>query len=92
MLSVFELERHLSPLQVTADFVCIRLHGPGNKYQGSYSDASLKKWAKYCLEWKKENKDVFIYFDNDQLGYAAFNAQRLISFVEKMSETNKVSN
>ncbi len=30
---IYELEHHLSPMEVTADFVYIRLHGPGNKYQ-----------------------------------------------------------
>jgi uncharacterized protein YecE (DUF72 family) len=80
---IYELEHHLSPLEVTADFVYIRLHGPGNKYQGSYTDAALKKWAKYCRQWQKEGKDVYVYFDNDQQGYAAFNAQRLISLVDK---------
>jgi uncharacterized protein YecE (DUF72 family) len=39
---IYELEHHLSPLKVTADFLYIRLHGPGNKYQGSYTDAELK--------------------------------------------------
>lgn len=78
---IYELEHHLSPLAVTADFVYIRLHGPGNKYQGKYSDTVLKKWAKRCTEWQKEKKDVFVYFDNDQAAYAAFNAKRLAELV-----------
>ena len=78
---IYELEGHISPLQVTADFVYIRLHGPGNKYQGSYSDAVLRKWAKRCLAWQQQKKDVYIYFDNDQEGYAAFNAKRLQKLV-----------
>ncbi len=36
------------------------------------------QWAKRCKEWQKEGKDVFVYFDNDQNGYAAFNAMTLI--------------
>ena len=80
---IYELEHHLSPLEVTADFVYIRLHGPGNKYQGSYPDKSLKKWAKLCLDWQKEERDVFVYFDNDQQAYAAFNAQRLKEMVKR---------
>jgi uncharacterized protein YecE (DUF72 family) len=80
---IYELANHVSPLQVTANFVYIRLHGPGDKYQGSYTDKSLKKWATLCVDWKKEKKDVFIYFDNDQEGYAAYNAQRLSSLVDK---------
>jgi uncharacterized protein YecE (DUF72 family) len=75
---IYELDGHLSPLEITADFVYIRLHGPGAKYQGSYTEETLQGWADRCKEWAK-NKDVYIYFDNDQEGYAAFNAQRLIA-------------
>lgn len=75
---IYELEHHLSPVEVTADFVYIRLHGPGNKYEGSYTRAALKKWAKRCLLWQQEKKDVYVYFDNDQAGYAAFNAHQLL--------------
>ena len=80
---VYELEYHQSPLVITADFVYIRLHGPGNKYQGSYNDQSLAEWAGRCRDWSKEGKDVFIYFDNDQNGYAAFNARSLKELVSK---------
>jgi uncharacterized protein YecE (DUF72 family) len=80
---IYELEHHISPLQVTADFVYVRLHGPGNKYQGNYKDPDLKKWARQCVEWNKQKRSVFVYFDNDQAGYAAFNAQQLMQFVKK---------
>jgi uncharacterized protein YecE (DUF72 family) len=71
---IYELEYHLSPLETTADFVYIRLHGPGKKYQGSYPDKTLRTWASRCRQWNSEKKDVYIYFDNDQNAYAAFNA------------------
>lgn len=74
---IYQLAGHLSPLTTTADFVYIRLHGSGDKYQGSYNDATLKEWAKRCKEWQKDGKDVYLYFDNDQAGYAAFNAQKI---------------
>jgi uncharacterized protein YecE (DUF72 family) len=73
---IYELAGHISPIQITADFIYLRLHGPGNKYQGSYSDETLQEWADECLKWSQE-KDVFVYFDNDEQGYAAFNALRL---------------
>jgi uncharacterized protein YecE (DUF72 family) len=78
---IYELEYHISPFKITADFVYIRLHGPGKKYAGSYTNAILKQWAQRCKEWAAEGKDVFIYFDNDQLGYAAFNAKALKEMV-----------
>lgn len=81
---IYELAGHMSPHKVTADFVYIRLHGPtGNKYQGSYSKESLQGWAKKCNEWRADGKDVFVYFDNDEAGYAAFNAITLQNMIEK---------
>jgi uncharacterized protein YecE (DUF72 family) len=80
---IYELEHHFSPTPITADFVYVRLHGPEGKYAGSYTDTELKKWADQCVNWKKEEKDVFFYFDNDQLGYAAFNAIRLKELISE---------
>src|SRR5688572_15404792 len=61
---IYELGGHESPKEVTADFVYVRLHGPGNKYQGSYNNDRLKKWAEHLLQWSEDGKDVYIYFDN----------------------------
>jgi uncharacterized protein YecE (DUF72 family) len=74
---LYELNGHQSPQIITADFVYIRLHGPGAKYQGSYPKATLKKWADIILDWQNKGIDTYLYFDNDQAGYAAFNAQTL---------------
>ena len=49
--------------------------------RGSYSDAVLQQWAKQCVEWQKRNKEVYIYFDNDEKGYAAFNARQLLQMI-----------
>ncbi|MHC2993277.1 hypothetical protein OB13_17450 [Pontibacter sp. HJ8] len=80
---IYELEYHMSPLEVTADFVYVRLHGPETKYAGSYSEEALNNWADKCLEWQQQRLDVYVYFDNDQLGYAAFNAKRLQELVSE---------
>jgi uncharacterized protein YecE (DUF72 family) len=74
---IYHLAHHLSPLEITADFVYIRLHGPGNKYQGSYDTKSLHEWAKRCRKWMSSGLDVYVYFDNDEAGYAAANAATL---------------
>lgn len=77
---IYELGGHTSPAYVTADFVYLRLHGPGNaKYQGSYTEKQLEDWAAQCQEWRREGLDVFVFFDNDERGYAAFNARMLQS-------------
>jgi uncharacterized protein YecE (DUF72 family) len=80
---IYELEREVSPLAVTADFVYVRLHGPDGKYQGSYSDTVLKKWARQIRRWTKDKKEVYVYFDNDQKAHAAQNAIRLIQLLHK---------
>lgn len=80
---IYELEHHVSPLITTADFVYVRLHGPAGKYAGSYTNAELKKWTKRCQQWQKQRKDVYVYFDNDQSGYAAFNAKTLQKLLSK---------
>lgn len=79
---IYELAGHITPFEVTADFVYVRLHGPGGKYQGSYPDEALQIWADKCRKWAK-TKDVYVYFDNDQEGYAAFNAITLQKMVRQ---------
>lgn len=78
---IYELAGHRSPLALTANFVYVRLHGPGDKYQGSYTAPVLKEWAEKCQRWQKEGKDVYFYFDNDERGYAAENAKKLIAIM-----------
>ena len=77
----FHLAGYQSPVELTADFTYIRLHGPGGKYQGSYTDDDLKEWASKIKRWKSRLKAVYVYFDNDDSGYAAHNALRLREMV-----------
>jgi uncharacterized protein YecE (DUF72 family) len=79
---IYELQYHMAPIVTTADFVYARLHGPERKYAGNYSNDALHWWAGKCKEWSNEGLDVYIYFDNDQLGYAAFNALVLKKLTE----------
>jgi uncharacterized protein YecE (DUF72 family) len=74
---LFELAGEQTPKEVTADFVYIRLHGPNGAYQGQYNQAVLTGWAKEFRKWRKEGKEIFCYFDNDEAGYAAQDAGRL---------------
>jgi uncharacterized protein YecE (DUF72 family) len=73
----FHLAGVESPVEITADIAYIRLHGPGGKYQGSYSDDALRGWADRIKAWREELKTIYVYFDNDDSGYAAKNALRL---------------
>ena len=74
---IYHLAGFQSPLELTTDFAYVRLHGPGGKYQGSYDDAALREWARRLATWRERLKAVYVYFDNDQSGYAVKNALRL---------------
>ena len=76
-LCMYELAGFQSPVELTADFSYVRLHGPGNKYQGDYTQAQLRTWAKRIETWQKTLKHIFVYFDNDQAAFAAKNAAEL---------------
>jgi uncharacterized protein YecE (DUF72 family) len=78
---IFDLAGAHSPSLVTASFAYVRLHGPGGKYQGSYSDSVLSGWAERILKWRAELDAIYLYFDNDEAGYAAKDALRLKSLV-----------
>jgi uncharacterized protein YecE (DUF72 family) len=66
-----------SPWKRTADFVYIRGHGPTGRYKDHYSPATLAAWRKRILSWKKQGRDVYVYFDNDQKSAAPVDAMRL---------------
>ena len=78
---LYELDGFEAPHQLTADFVYVRLHGPGRKYQGDYSSGQLRAWARRIALWRKSVAAVYVYFDNDQAGYAAKNAAELKAMV-----------
>lgn len=80
---------------VTAGFVYVRLHGPGETYASSYSDADLEHWTKRIRSWRsgeeppdaarvgggsppvRKERDIYVYFDNDQHAFAPHDAARL---------------
>lgn len=62
-----------SPVLPTANFTYVRLHGPGDRYQGSYSG----EWARRIPEWESSLEAVFLYFDNDTAGFGVANALRI---------------
>lgn len=82
-LCVFDLAGKRSPVEVTADFVYLRLHGPGGPYQGSYDGRTLSGWARRILAWSEAGKDVYCYFDNDEKAYAPGDALRLKKMAER---------
>lgn len=83
---IYELAGYQSPIELTADWTYIRLHGPTSfKYQGSYSDGQLAEWADRIRTWSKKLKGVYVYFDNDDSAYAVDNAMTLKRMVNKLT-------
>ena len=66
-------------LRATAPFVYLRMHGPdGNHlYAGSYPADSLRWWADRINEWQAQDRDVYVYFNNDGDGNAVRDADTL---------------
>lgn len=62
---------------MNADFVYVRLHGPGGAYRGRYDEATHSGWAGAFSTWQDQGKEIFCYFDNDEAGHAARDALRL---------------
>jgi len=79
---IFDLDRSLSPLQVTTDVVYIRLHGPQDPYRGKYQSRVLRKWADSIKHWRGEGREIYCYFDNDEAGYAVQDARRLQAMLQ----------
>jgi uncharacterized protein YecE (DUF72 family) len=77
---IYELGGFHSPFEVTADWAYIRLHGPGGKYQGSYSHPALDRWAHWIHD-HRHLRQIHVYFDNDQAAYAPRNALELKQLV-----------
>ncbi len=78
---LFELAGFQTPVELTADFVYVRLHGPGGKYQGDYSHTVLESWARRLERWSPRLVAAYVYFDNDAAAYAVKNAKELTRLV-----------
>jgi uncharacterized protein YecE (DUF72 family) len=72
----------IDELPLTADFVYIRRHGESGSYATNYTTEQLKKDAKRIKTYLKLGKDVYIFFNNDALGYAPKNAMELRTILE----------
>jgi uncharacterized protein YecE (DUF72 family) len=82
---IYELAGYATPYTMTADFTYVRLHGPGGKYQGKYDEKTLSSWARRIHSWAEKMKAVYVYFDNDDSGYAPQNALQLKEMLQHKS-------
>ncbi|MCS0498106.1 DUF72 domain-containing protein [Protaetiibacter mangrovi] len=63
---------------VTADFAYARLHGDEELYTSGYDDAGLDEWEEWTRDHLDHDRDVYVYFDNDQKVRAPFDAMALL--------------
>lgn len=74
---VHDFDATWTPIETTADQVYVRFHGPAGPYRGRYTIGALSAWAERIRAWRKQGRDVWCYFNNDQAGFAGWNALEL---------------
>jgi uncharacterized protein YecE (DUF72 family) len=67
-------------------FIFLRRHGPLGR-TGGYSDADLRADADRIAAWLSQEREVFIYFNNDIGGWAIRNAQTLFDLLSRASSS-----
>ncbi|WP_421999098.1 DUF72 domain-containing protein [Reyranella sp.] len=86
-------------MDLTADFVYVRLHGSRELYRSGYGEDELARWARRIRAWrdgrpmrdgafagvpaKPVPRDVFVYFDNTDKLKAPHDAQALRRLLEE---------
>jgi uncharacterized protein YecE (DUF72 family) len=91
-------------MDVTADFLYLRLHGSEALYASGYDDAALDDWARRVRAWAagrepadatrvdgpapRRKRDVFVYFDNDLKLRAPVDARGLMARLGLLPEHN----
>ncbi len=78
--------------RVTADQVYLRLHGHSRTYESSYRSDELLQWAEQINDWLSDNRQVFVYFDNDANCAALNNALELKSLLRVYDNADQPSN
>lgn len=66
---------------LTADFIYIRRHGRGGRYNSCYTREELAADARRIRGYLDNGHDVHVYFNNDYNGYAPQNAQELVAML-----------
>ena len=80
----YDIHGFASPEVSTADFIYVRLHGPGKKaYEGSYDGRTLAGLARKIGRWEEEGKTVYCFFDNDNKAHAPKDSKRLLESVSR---------
>ena len=79
---IYDLEGFRTPMVSTGRFDYIRLHGPDGAYRGSYHGNAIRAWQRRLRAMAQRRREVYLFFDNDEGGYAAHNAAMLRRLIE----------
>lgn len=80
---VHDFGRRGAPVWSTADWVYLRMHGPSGRYRGAYDAVTLYAWSQRILEWLKEGRRVWCFFNNDERAKSVRNAMELRDMLEE---------
>lgn len=76
--------RYPTCVATTTNEVYLRFHGPDQLYASSYSKRQLKQYVDLSKQWLSEGKRIWVFFNNDSMGYAVRDAKRFSDeFAEK---------
>jgi uncharacterized protein YecE (DUF72 family) len=81
-LCMADCPQFLIEAPLSADFVYIRRHGRSGDYAANYDQGELAADAGRIRGYLAGGRDVFIYFNNDAMGYAPKNAWELKGMLE----------
>jgi uncharacterized protein YecE (DUF72 family) len=69
--------------EVTADFVYMRFHGRRELFVSNYTLEEMDEEARRIRRYLREERDIYVYFNNDAKGHAVENARALRRLVER---------
>jgi uncharacterized protein YecE (DUF72 family) len=81
-------------LDAAGTIAYVRLHGDIRIYTSGYSERALVVWARRIRRWAREDRDVYVYFDNDVKVRAPFDAlglTRLLGLAWQPSDAGGVA-
>lgn len=67
--------------RITGGWRYIRFHGATGKYNGRYGKAALRPHARDLMKWRAQEKDAYVYFNNDLEGHALFDSMDLVELL-----------
>lgn len=73
------------PRVSTGAAVYVRFHGPQPGYSGRYSQARLRRWARWLRSRARAGEPCFVYFNNDVEAAAVHDARYLRQLVSRVA-------